>query len=84
MSEGRELQVGDEADTDYPGWTVRVRIVERKEDRNCQSGILFRVDPPLREWRDLSNPYDEGGALAWYDADWFTKPKRPAQGVLFL
>lgn len=80
-SEGRRLRVGDEAETDYPGWYTRVKIRARREGVS-QSGILFQTDPPLREWHDLSNPYDEGPD-SWYDADWFRLPRGQAQGVLF-
>jgi hypothetical protein len=64
---GRKLQVGDEAYTDYKkGWTW-VRIIERIENTKSQSGICFRVDPPLE-------PNDP---KARYDADWF----EPAEGL---
>lgn len=60
---GRNLQPGDYATTDFngPGPMTRVRIVERLDRRACQSGVLFRVDPPLRN----------GTLDTWYDADWF-------------
>lgn len=63
---GRELKVGDEAVTDYngPGPMARVRIVEADYTRrhgHSQSGVLFRVAPPLKN----------GTAQCWYDADWF-------------
>ena len=63
---GRLLHPGDMAQTDYngEGRIVRVRIVERDETRRhgvSQSGILFRVDPPLQH----------GTSWSWYDADWF-------------
>lgn len=66
MMRGRFLQPGDEALTDYngPGPLARVRIVERDDTRthgHSQSGILFRVSPPLKH----------GTAANWYDADWF-------------
>lgn len=66
MRSGRTLQPGDEALTDYngPGPLARVRIVERDDTRthgHSQSGILFRVSPPLKH----------GTATTWYDADWF-------------
>jgi len=67
MSRGRNLQAGDEALTDFngPGPLVRVRIVERDDKRlhgHSQSGIMFRVTPPI-----LRN----GNGASWYDADWF-------------
>lgn len=63
---GRSLQVGDEAVTDYnPGITV-VRIVDRIEGTKSQSGICFRVVPPLEK-------YDP---RAQYDADWFEPAPR--------
>lgn len=66
MSRGRNLQVGDEALTDYngPGPLARVRIIERDDKRrhgHSQSGIMFRVTPSLRN----------GNGASWYDADWF-------------
>lgn len=58
---GRSLKVGDEALTDFNrGWTL-VRIIERIDGTKSQSGIQFRVDPPLRG-RDKAT---------LYDADWF-------------
>ena len=66
MSRGRNLQVGDEALTDYngPGPLARVTIIERDDKRlhgHSQSGIMFRVTPSLRN----------GNGASWYDADWF-------------
>lgn len=65
MSRGRELQAGDYALTDFNGkGLTRVRIVQRGGRRDyghSQSGILFRVDPPLKG----------GDSMTWYDADWF-------------
>lgn len=66
MSRGRQLQPGDDALTDFNGrgTLVRVRIVERDDQRrhgHSQSGIMFRVHPPLKY----------GTAASWYDADWF-------------
>ncbi len=59
---GVVLLVGDLAITDFVSWKpVTVRITDRKEERNCETGIMFRVSPALR-----------GGTLAtWYDANWF-------------
>lgn len=59
---GRDLQVGDYATTDYNGGITTVRIIERLDgQRGCQSGILFAVDPILRN----------GDSDSRYDADWF-------------
>lgn len=58
---GRSLQIGDEACTDYKRGITVVRIVDRIEGTKSQSGICFRVDPPLEQ-------YDP---KAMYDADWF-------------
>ena len=59
---GTALLVGDWAITDYNSYNpVTVRITDRKEERNCESGIMLQVAPALR-----------GGTLAtWYDANWF-------------
>lgn len=68
MSGGRNLQVGDKATTDFNdgGWISRKRSVvtitaRREVDRGCQSGVLYQVQPTLRNCR----PDD------WIDADWF-------------
>jgi len=60
----KELNVGDDALTDYNGNGItRVTIVESKH--RCSHGkLLFRVSPPLKG----------GTSWSWYDADWF----RPA------
>lgn len=63
---GRDLQVGDEAYTDYngPGPMTRVRIVDVDRDRrhgHSQTGVMFRVTPNLRN----------GGPDHWYDSGWF-------------
>jgi hypothetical protein len=68
MKNGRELQPGDLALTDFNGrGLTQVRILLRKEDRACQSGILFQVHPPLKNT----------AALDWIDADWFWKEPEP-------
>ena len=66
-SPGRLLQPGDRATTDYSGRgrTTTHTIVDRSDTREhgpSQSGIMFRVTPPVR------------GSCAhhWIDADWFT------------
>jgi hypothetical protein len=60
----RLLKVGDRVttgfDSDWSGITEH-RIVGRRTDRNCQSGISFCIDPPLRLL----------GSESWIDADWF-------------
>jgi hypothetical protein len=63
MTRGRRLKIGDYAVTDYngPGPLTRVRIVGRVDGARTQSGIIYRVDPPLKN----------GTAASWYDADWF-------------
>lgn len=71
MSRGRSLQIGDEALTDYngPGRLEKVRIIDRDDKRqhgHCQSGIMFRVAPNLRN----------GSNESWYDADWFEPAPR--------
>lgn len=68
MKSGRNLKIGEKAITDFNdgGLVARkhsiVTITDRKEvDRGCQSGILYRVQPTLRNCQ----PDD------WIDADWF-------------
>jgi hypothetical protein len=60
----RLLKVGDKVTTDwdreYSGITEHV-IVGRTDDPNCQTGIAFQVEPPLRIV----------GRGAWIDAGWF-------------
>ena len=59
---GRDLLPGDQAVTDFNGHPyTRVTILERAEGCCSQSGIMFRVTPPLQA----------GFADPWYDADWF-------------
>ena len=59
---GRNLQVGDEALTDYGGRGLTlVRIVKRLDGTCSQSGICFQVWPAL----------DRFDPDARYDADWF-------------
>ena len=69
--DGRILQIGDVAKTDYNGsWSV-VSIIDRDDTRKrgySHGGILFRVNPVLRN----------GTAQTWYDADWFV-PKASDQ-----
>lgn len=62
MRRGRDLKVGDFALTDFngPGRLTRVKIVERSLGQ-CQSGIMFRVEPFLKH----------GTSDSWYCADWF-------------
>lgn len=66
---GRYLPVGVRAQTKVTGVITEHRIVERRWGGNSQSGILFRLDPPI----------PAGGVLdAWVDADWFSPlPNRP-------
>ena len=63
---GPTLSIGDEAETDYEGGTRRVRIVARAEASHCQSGVLFKVAPALRN----------NGPEAEFDAHWF-RPVTP-------
>lgn len=58
--------------TDYRGKLEQVRLIERKEGRNCQSGVMFRTDPVLRG-PDRSNPHDEWPPFL--DAGWFQETK---------
>lgn len=58
---GRALRVGDDALTDYKKGMTLVRIVERIDGTKSQSGVCFRVFPPL----------EQHDPRAQYDADWF-------------
>lgn len=73
MKENRNLKVGDKAVTDFndegliSSKNSVVTITDRKEvDSGCQSGILYRVHPTLRNCQ----PDD------WIDADWFDPYER--------
>lgn len=63
----RLMQPGDWATTDYNGIGTKtiVQIVERDDTQRrngtSQSGVMFRVQPTLRNGREF----------AWYDSDWF-------------
>jgi len=61
-AEGRTLQVGDYAFTDFDGRMKMVLITARIEGKyHSQSGIQFGVSPPMRN----------GAEGKLYDADWF-------------
>lgn len=65
-NENRSLKIGDKAKTMYNEgrFPTVVTITGRCADgtQGCsQSGVLYRVDPPLRG----------GNSNTWYDADWF-------------
>lgn len=70
MNNGRELQPGDYATTDFngPGTVTRVKITARSETQRSASGITFRVAPKLKN----SSRY------AWLDSGWF-KPVEKAK-----
>jgi hypothetical protein len=62
----RDLQPEDQATTLYNGGGTKatVTITERDDSGaqgRCQSGILVRVRPPLRN----------GSLMTWYDIEWF-------------
>jgi len=57
----RHLQPGDFALTDFNKGATRVRIVARRDGQRSQSGVMFQVDPPMRNH----------GPATWIDADWF-------------
>jgi hypothetical protein len=67
---GRDLQPGDQAWTDYEDINGTrhklVTITARREEKGCQSGILYQVKPRLRP----------GSRNSWYDADWFIPARR--------
>ena len=73
----RGLRVGQDALTRYNGPLTRVTIIEidyTHRHGHSQSGIMFRVDPPLKH----------GDAQTWYDADWFEPaPALPTQPDMF-
>jgi hypothetical protein len=59
---GRSLQPGDEALTDFNGHGLTLVIIAaRRDGTRTQSGICYRVRPPLKG----------GDSSTWYDADWF-------------
>lgn len=59
---GRNLQPGDKATTDYnKGLITKVEIRERREQPGTQSCVQYRVFPALHG----------GYPSTWYDADWF-------------
>lgn len=62
---GRNLQIGDDALTDFNGKELtKVKIIDKDCSRkhgHSQSGTMFRVSPPLKH----------GSISTWYDADWF-------------
>jgi hypothetical protein len=66
------VKVGDTVWTNYRRKREPVKLIESKEARNCQSGIMFRTDPVLRG-PDKSNPYDEWPPFL--DAGWFEEIK---------
>lgn len=63
----KELQPGDRATTRYNGPMATVEITDRRECGGCQSGVMYRVAPNLRN----------GTAESWYDAAWFTPKENP-------
>jgi len=61
---GRYLPIGAMATTKVTGPETTHRIVGRRWVHDeCQSGILFRLEPPIAAL---------GGPDAWVDADWFS------------
>lgn len=66
MSEAsRKLQPGAEVVVDWNlnGKLTQHKIVDRRDSVLSQSGVLFRVDPPVHKYlREDEN---------WIDADWF-------------
>lgn len=66
---GRNLQVGDEAYTNFNGGWKWVRITQRLENTGSQSNICFRTFPPVEQYAEPS---------ARYDADWFEPAPKDA------
>lgn len=65
MIRGRQpFEIGDRVATEFSGATSVHEIVARWRARNCQSGILYRVTPPVPR---------SGGARARIDHDWFRR-----------
>lgn len=60
---GRYLPIGAMAQTSVTGVLTTHRIVGRRWVQKSQSGVLFRLEPPIAAL---------GGPDAWVDADWFS------------
>lgn len=56
----RNAKAGDWVRTNYSGRLTEHRIMARMEGARSQSGIMFKLHPPV--------PKSSGG---WIDADWF-------------
>lgn len=61
MSNGRLLNVGDEAMTDFKGGWTLVKIISKQTGAASQTGVRFQVHPPLNKYTPMT----------WYDSDWF-------------
>lgn len=64
-SASKHLQAGTIVTTSYSGRITRHKIVSRTEKWPCDSGVMFRVDPPV--------PKSGGG---WIDSSWFVEDKQ--------
>lgn len=67
------FMLGDLVSTDWQRAgriTVHRIVAIQREVRNCQTGTLFLVEPPVHP-PDRSNPYAGDGG--WVDAAWFFK-----------
>ena len=69
--EGRKLQVGNAALTDYEGKLKPVIVTGRENYASCESGVLLQVQPVLR-----GNHDDE-----WFDSGWFAPVTPNVQAV---
>lgn len=62
------MKAGDIVETDYNGKKTRVTITEIDSTRangHSQTGIMFRVEPPLK------NGVVNSKNNSWYDSAWF-------------
>ena len=59
------FEIGETVETPFTGSWTRHRIVERFRSKHGQSGVVYRVDPPVHP--------NIGSAKM--DAAWFRKPQ---------
>jgi hypothetical protein len=64
----QKFQVGDNVKTNFNGRVTAHTITHVSVERNCQSGVTYRVDPPLHG--------DEHPESGWIDQGWFWRAGR--------
>lgn len=61
----RNLNIGDRVCAYYARprktWHTIVAVDAERRNGNCQSGVMYKVKPPMEKGRDD----------AWIDSDWF-------------